>query len=113
MASKILHEGMHDAEFLLSEANGSFSREKCVILAGQSALVAGTLLTEDGTGKRVPWTPASATQVTSILYQNVPASTDDQEATEIVRSAEVMKTALTGYDPVADDDLAELGILLR
>lgn len=37
-------EGVHAGEFLLSEANGSRSRENIVVAAGAGQLVAGTLL---------------------------------------------------------------------
>ncbi|HCE6437163.1 TPA: head decoration protein [Pseudomonas aeruginosa] len=37
-------EGVHAGEFLLSEANGSRSRENIVITAGSGRLVAGTLI---------------------------------------------------------------------
>src|SRR5690606_1849360 len=37
-------EGVHAGEFLLSEANGSRSRENIVIAAGAGQLVAGTVL---------------------------------------------------------------------
>ncbi|HBP1903125.1 TPA: head decoration protein, partial [Pseudomonas aeruginosa] len=37
-------EGVHAGEFLLSEGNGSRSRENIVITAGSGRLVAGTLI---------------------------------------------------------------------
>lgn len=113
MSSKILQEGVHDAEFLLSEANGSFSREEINIAAGQPGMNAGTLLMDDGSGNRTPWIAGGSEPITGILYQNVSASDVDQKATEIVRNAEVMRSKLDGYAATADVELIKLKIILR
>lgn len=52
-------EGVHAGEFLLSEANGSRSRENIVIAAGAGQLAAGTLLAKITTSNALTATAAS------------------------------------------------------
>lgn len=52
-------EGVHAGEFLLSEANGSRSRENIVIAAGAGQVAAGTLLAKITTSNALTATAAS------------------------------------------------------
>ncbi len=69
-----------------------------------------------GSGKYVAYddTAADGTQVAAgILYANAANSTSDQQAVIIARDAEVMISALTGYDAAGKADLLTLGIVCR
>jgi hypothetical protein len=112
-----LIEGKHTAEFLLSEGNGSISREVGVLAATTTGLEAGTVLGKvTATGHLVPYlnsaSDGSQTAV-SILYANAPIATGTQEATVIARTAEVTGAELTGIDAAAVIELEARGIVVR
>lgn len=110
-------EGKHTAEFLLSEGNGSISREQIVIAAAAGAMDEGTVLGKiTATGKYVAYSDAAndGSQVAvAVLYRAVPDLAADQNAVAIVRQAEVMAADLTGLDTPARADLAAVGIICR
>lgn len=113
-----LTEGKHTAEFLLSEGNGSISREQGVLRSESGALAAGTLLGRvTATGELSAYdnldSPAGVGVAVGVLYANVPDSTADQKVTYIARNAEVIGSALTGLDTAGRADLAALGIVIR
>lgn len=113
-----LTEGKHTAEFLLSEGNGSISREQGVLRSESGALSAGTLLGKvTATGELSAYdnadSPAGVGVAVGILYANAPDSTADQKVTYIARNAEVVGSELTGLDGPGTADLTALGIVIR
>jgi hypothetical protein len=112
-----LTEGKHPGEFILSEGNGSISREAVTIAAAAGALVDGTVLGKiTASGKYVAYSNAASdgTEVAAgVLYGQVPDTAADQKAVAIVRFAEVMSSALTGIDTAGTTDLAALGVIVR
>lgn len=112
-----LNEGKHNAEFLLSEGNGSISREEVTIAAAAGALVPGTVvgkITATGKYKEYNNGAADGTEVAAgIVYRAVADSTGDQKAVIICRFAEVKKDELTGLDTPGEADLKALGVICR
>lgn len=113
-----LNEGKHTGEFLLSEGNGSISREKIVIRSEAGALVPGTVLGKvTATGEYGPYdnadSPAGVGVAAGILYAAAPDSASDQKAVMIARHAEVIEAELTGIDANGKADLLALGIVCR
>lgn len=115
-----LTEGRHAAEFIVSEANGSRSRET-VTIANSAALAAGTILgkvTASGKYKqRKKGATSGEETAVAVLYAAADASSGDVEAVAIVRDAEVDGGALT-YDSgstaaTVDGQLADVGIIVR
>jgi hypothetical protein len=112
-----LTEGKYTGEFLLSEANGTRSREEVVIAAAASAMVPGTLVGKiTASGKYVAYNNGASdgTQTAAgVLYQHVADSAADQKAVIIARDAEVNGDELTGSDAAGVADLLALGIIVR
>jgi len=112
-----LIEGKHTGEFLLSEGNGSISREEVTIAAAAGALVPGTVLGKITTsGKYVAYNNAAADGsevAAAVLYAAAPDLAVDQDAVVIARQAEVIGAELTGLDTPAKADLAAVGIIVR
>ena len=113
----VLTEGKHAVEFLLSEGNGSISREEITIAAAAGALVPGTVLGKiTATGKYVAYSNAAAdgSEVAAgVLYAAAPDLAADQKAVAIVRQAEVMDSMLTGIDAAGRVDLKAIGVIPR
>lgn len=110
-------EGVHAGEFLLSEANGTRSREEVTLAATASNLPAGQLLGKvTASGEYAPYS-ADATDGTevaaAILFAPAGISTEAQRAAVIARDAEVVGRLLTGVDTAGEDDLFALGIVIR
>lgn len=112
-----LTEGKHTGEFILSEGNGSISREAITVAAAAGAMSDGTVLgkiTASGKYKEYNNANADGSEVAAgILYGNLPDSAADQKAVAFVRYAEVMASALTGLDTPGTADLAALGVIVR
>lgn len=112
-----LQQGKFTGEFLLSEGNGTISREQVTIAAAAGALVPGTVLGKiTASGKYVAYSNAAAdgSEVAAgILYAAAPDLAADQKAVAIVRHAEVQASELTGLDAPARADLLALGIVCR
>lgn len=117
-----LTEGMHAGEFIVSEANGSRSREVVTIDTG--ALVAGEVLGKiTASGKYVAFNQDGADgseAAAGILYDNTDATDADQSAVAIMRDAEVGAADLTwpadieaAEKTAALAELAALGIIAR
>ncbi|MBF6987250.1 head decoration protein [Cupriavidus sp. IK-TO18] len=110
-------EGLHTAEFLLSEAKGSYSREQVTLAAGAAALSSGTLLGKvTATGKYVAYANGASDGsevAAAILYAGAPDLAVDQKVAVISRAAEVYSGALVGLDSAARADLAAAGIVVR
>lgn len=112
-----LNEGKHTAEFLLSEGNGSISREQVVISSTAAAMVPGTVVGKiTATGEYVAYSNAASdgSEVAAgVLYAGVKDSAADQSAVIIARHAEVIASELTGLDTTGKADLLALGIICR
>lgn len=112
-----LTQARKTGEFLLSEANGTLSREEVTIAAAASALAAGTVLGKiTASGKYVAYNNGASdgTEVAAgVLYAAVPDSASDQKAVAIVRDAEVAGIHLTGSDANGVADLKALGVIVR
>ncbi|WP_281645556.1 head decoration protein [Parendozoicomonas sp. Alg238-R29] len=105
-------------EFLLSEGNGSISRETVMVAA---ALMAGTVLgqvTADGTYNKLDLDASDGTEnAAAILYA---VSEADQKQVAVVRLAEVQDSKLTWPDGMTDlqkdaalAELAEKYVIVR
>ena len=109
-------EGNHAGEFLLSEGNGTISREQVTILSGEN-LVAGEVLGKvTASGKYVAYddTAVDRSEVAAgILFNDVDATSGDQLGTAIVLLAEVSSARLTGIDANGINDLASKFIVVR
>ena len=119
-------ETAHAAEFILSEANGSRSRENGTLLSGQD-LEAGTVVMYNGSGKLIEFTGATntdgslVTEAKGILLYDGDASGGDLAVSYLARDAEVNLKLLTYPNVLTDnsdeDDtiasLALLGIITR
>ena len=106
--------GVRNAEFLLSEANGQRSRELVIIPSGQGQLAAGTLLTASNT-KAVDGVDA-----VKVLYNAVDATSEAVKATAVARDAEVHGELLGWQADTTNDekllaaiDLEASGIIVR
>lgn len=114
MATKT--EARRTGEFIISESNGTRSRDAITLDAGASALAAGTLLGKLASGKHVAYdnTGNDGRQTAvGILYDAAEDASTDQPGVAIVRDAEVAAGRLTGLDTAARADLAALGIIVR
>lgn len=112
-----LNEGRHTGEHLLSEANGTRSREKVTVTQTGVALSAGTVMSRlTATGIYVAYDDVGtdgSEVAAGVLYATLPAFTGNVTAVVHVRDCEVNQAALTGYNANAKADLAALGILVR
>ena len=123
----VLNETPYNGEFLVSEGNGTQSREVVTILTtgvGTNAVAVGTILgkiTASGKYKALVTGAGDGSQTpAAILYNATDAASADAPATVIVRSAEVNGAELiypAGADAAAkatiNAALATLGILVR
>lgn len=113
----MLNEGIYTGEFLLSEGNGTISREEVTVTLAGTALVSGTVMSKlSADGKYVPYdnvgtdgTEAAA----GILYTSLAVGTGDVRAVIIARNAEVIESKLTGINADGKTDLAAKGIIFR
>lgn len=111
-----LIEARRTGEFLISEANGTRSREEVTIDASAGAMVAGTVVSKLASGKYVAYDDVGtdgSEVAAGILYRAVPDATGDQKAVIYARDCEVAQVHLTGYNANAKADLAALGIIVR
>jgi hypothetical protein len=119
----VLVEGPHKGEFVVSEGNGSISREVVAILSGRS-LEAGTVLGKvTASGKYRDLDPAltnGAEIAAAILYDATDASGGDAEAVAILRLAEINAAEIIWPDGITANQkqtalgqLAALNIIAR
>ena len=111
-------EGFHTGEYLVSEAEGTLSREEVIVTQTGSALVSGTVLGKvTATGKYKPYNNSATdgTEVAAaILYTPLVAYTGDRKGVVVhVRNCEVFKGALTGLDVPGTADLKLLNVIVR
>lgn len=116
MANPITIGGVRNAEFLLSEAAGERSRGLFNIPSGQGVLVPGTILKADGSACAI----ADVANAVAVLYGGVDATSAAQDATAIVRDAEVHGELLAWPVGATDanklayaDALENKGIIVR
>lgn len=93
-----LTETPHAGEFLVSEENGTLSREVVIIASGSGVVLAGMVLGKiSASGKYKPYdddnTDGSETAV-CLAYDTVDATSADKKATVIFRNAEVKASAI-------------------
>lgn len=104
-----LTQGKWTGEYLISEGNGSISREQVVVAAASPAMVPGTVVgIITASGKYAPYNNANSdgTQTAvGILYRNLPDSASDQKAVIHTRLCEVQRSELTGWDAAAEVEL--------
>ncbi|ROO31955.1 head decoration protein [Salinisphaera japonica] len=119
----IVKEQTHAGEFMVSEANGSRSREQ-ITIAYSKDLPPGTVLGKvNETGKYRQLDPAATDGSETpggVLYDWSDASAGDRKAVAIVRDAEVVRASLAFADGMSQDDknaaldaLAERGVVSR
>lgn len=118
-----LTEARRTGEFLISEGNGTFSREAVTVLSGE-VLASGTVVGKvTASGKYAAYdnTASDGTQTAAgVLYEAVDATGADKPGVIIAREAEVAGNRLT-WDAANDAtaitagkaDLAAVGILVR
>lgn len=112
-----LVETRHTGEYLISEAEGTLSREQVVVTQTGVAILSGTLMGKiTASSKYIPYLDGAVdgSQVAAgILYNHLPAATGDVKAVLHVRLAEVSTADLVGVDANGTADLKALNIILR
>ena len=116
-------EGKHRGEYLVSEANGSQSRETVTFAQGAAKVSACTVMgLVTATGKYVPLVPGAgdgSQNAAGISYGNVDVTTGDKPGvitarnTEVNASDLVWGTATAAQIAAAKLQLAALGIICR
>lgn len=115
----VFTEGRHTAEFLVSEGNGTISRETVTIASGQNLAAGAVLGRVTATGNYVAYDDGAADgseTAVAVLYSAVDATTAASEGVAVVRMAEVDGGALDwgGADAEAGTaDLAAANIIVR
>lgn len=93
-----LTETTHAGEFLVSEANGTLSREVVTIVSGSGVITAGMVLGKiTASGKYKPYDDDNvdgSETAAAIAYDGVDATSADKAVTVIFRDAEVKLSAL-------------------
>jgi hypothetical protein len=119
----VLTEGPHKGEFIVSQGNGSISREVVTILSGRT-LEPGTVLGQvTASGKYRDLDPAlsnGAEIAAAILHDAVDASAGDVSAVAILRLAEINAAEIIWPDGITANQkqtalgqLAALNIIAR
>lgn len=114
--SNLLNEGQYTAEFLLSEGNGSYSRDVVTIPANTPDIAPGTPLAKTADGHYVPVNDAASdgTQTAvAVLYAKSATSTADRKAVAIVRDAEVGRSYLVNCSDTDAANLTANGVIVR
>jgi len=117
--SIIKDEGVYAGEFLISEGEGSISRDAIVVASGKGILEAGAVLGKiTASGKYAAYNNAAAdgTQTAvGVLYAKVDATSADASAVAITRLAEVkndLLVYLSGQDAASKTDaIADLKLV--
>lgn len=111
-----LTENPRTGGFLLSEDNGTRSRETVTLAAGNGELDAGTVLgVVTASGEYAPYddTATDGSEVASAVLWASADTTAAVDAAVIARDAEVIESELTGIDAAGVTDLASVGIIAR
>ncbi len=119
----VLKEGPHTGEYIISEANGTRSREVVTLASGTAGIVGRVLGEVTASGKYVPLAPAASDgseQAAAILYDNVDATDADHAAVVTARDTEVRGSSLSWPAAIDEEkqaaataDLLALGIVIR
>lgn len=117
----VLTQGIQQGEWLLSEAEGRFSRDTfTVTVAGGVALPSGTVLGKiTATGKLVKYSDSASDgsqAAVGVLWNPLPGVNGDYKATVFVRATEVTGAMLNGgvaLDANGVADLKAIGIIVR
>lgn len=109
-------EPIHPGEFLLSEGNGSISREAVNVIAGE-ALPAGQVLgLVSASGEFAPYNPDAedgSEVAVAILFAGLASSDIVRRGRAVVRHAEVSEAHLTGLDLDGEKALAKQSVIVR
>lgn len=112
-----LIEGVRNGEFILSEANGTRSRETVIVSASAPAMVSGTAVgVISATGHYTKYDNAAtdgSQTCKGVLYTGVQDIATTQKAVVIARDAEISFQRTAGIDSNAQADLLALGIAVR
>ncbi len=103
-------EAVRDVGFVLSEANGTLSRDIGTLAGGNGILMPGTVL-KLSSGKYVPF-DGTGTAVAILLYR-ADTTGGDVQAPVLVRNAEVVEADLIGVTSQAVTQLRQVGIICR
>lgn len=114
-------EGYHVGEWLVSEADGTRSRDVATVtVAGGVGLPSGTVLGKvTATGKLIKYDNAASDgsqAAVGVLYNELPAVNGDYKATVFTRDCEVDGAVLNagaGVDAAGKADLLALGVVVR
>ena len=119
----VLTEGKHRGEYIVSEGNGSISRETVTFAQGAAKVSACTVMgLVTATSKYVPLAPAAndgSQNAAGISYGNVDVTTGDKRAVITARETEVNASDLVWGAATAPQiaaakiQLAALGIICR
>lgn len=103
--------------FVLSEGEGTISRENITVTQSGDAIASGTVLGKiTASGKYIPYvnTANDGSEVAAgILYNHLDAATGDIKAVAFVRHCEVNGGELTGLDSAGTADLKALSVIAR
>lgn len=98
MGAPVFKEGFHRGEFLVSEANGSLSRDVITLAQRSISYSSGQVVSfVTASNKYVAYDETGAGDVKNaraVLFDNVDATAGDVQAVAITRNAEVNKLAL-------------------
>ena len=119
----VLTEGQRAGEFIVSESNGTRSRETVTVITGQNLKAGAVVGKITASGKYTELDTAAATgeeAAAAILYGNCDATDADKTAVVITRDAEVNGNELVWPDGILTADkntaiaeLKALGIIVR
>jgi len=112
-----LTEGVHSAGFIVSESNGTRTRDAIIVKQGNT-LIAGQLYSLDDNEKAIPYEDGAT--VAGISLGNYDATDADTAGVGVVRDCEVKKIELLVFDGADDAQkqtaytaIESLGIIAR
>lgn len=112
-----LVETRHVGEHIVSEANGTQSREEVTVTQTGTAILSGTVMGKiTASGKYVPYASGATNgsqTAAGVLYSELKPFTGDAKAVLHVRSCEVSAANMTGLDANARTNLGAIGVIVR
>ena len=120
----VLTEGTYAGESIMSESNGTRSRETVTVLSGQNLSAGAVLGKVTASGKYVAYTVGASDgsqNAVAILFDAVDATSGDKEGVILARDMEANKLGLVwggtvttqGHKDTAYASLATVGIIAR
>lgn len=113
----ILKEGLQTGEFLLSEANGNRSRETVTFMNDCPNMESGTAvgkITASGLWGKYDHSATNGLEVCrGVAYSAIKTQPSAQKGVVIARDAEISFERTVGIDSLAQDALADVGIVVR